>query len=147
MCSWWIGHLKNITTKSSLITWGWRRFVRHGYRNFRHHFNVPIESAVVKNFWKIAIKIQMDFLVVLWRGTRHGYTTTIHSTSKKQRLGRNQAKRHQPDHESHDRLARSSWPSPDSVKVLFLSIFYHFALQSIVHITHYSFTRLRSSIQ
>ena len=33
-----------------MITWGWRRFARDGYRRF----NVPIESTVVKNFRKIA---------------------------------------------------------------------------------------------
>ena len=36
-----------------------RRFILDGYR----HFNVTIASTVVKNFWKIATKIQMDFLV------------------------------------------------------------------------------------
>ena len=32
---------------------------------FRYHFNVPIESTVVKNFCTTATKIELDFLVVL----------------------------------------------------------------------------------
>ena len=109
------------------------------YKNFSV-FNVPIESTVVKNFWKIAIRIQLESLTVLWRGTRHGYTTTIYSVNKKQRPGRNQVKRHQPDHESHDWLPRSLWPSSGIIKVFFSSIFYFVALQLMLHMMHHSFT-------
>ena len=65
------------TSKTSLyeIMSDYLRMKKVGYWNFWHHFNAPIESNVVKNFWKIATKIQLDFMVVLWRGTRHGYTT------------------------------------------------------------------------
>ena len=76
----------------------------------------------------------------MWWGTRHEYTTTVHSANKKQRPGRNQARRHQPDHESHDRLARASWPSSGIVEVFFSSIFYHMVLQWMVHMKHHSFT-------
>ena len=68
------------------------------------------------------------FLVVLWREMRHGCITTIHSANKKQRPARNQAKRHQSDYESHDWLARSSWPSSGTGKLFFSSIFYHVVL-------------------
>ena len=40
-------------------------------------------------------------------------------------------------HESHDPLTRSS---SEIVKVFFSSVFSHIGLQSIVHITHHSFT-------
>ena len=43
-------------------------------------------------------------------------------------------------HESHDRLARSSSPSSEIVKMFFSSMFYHLLLQSMVHITHHPFT-------
>ena len=122
-----------------MIACGRRRLGRDGYRNFLPHFNMPIESTFVKRFWKIATKIQSDFLVVLCRETRHGYTTTIHSANKKQRAGRNQGKRHQLDNESHKRLARSSRPSSDIVKVFFSSVFYHVVLPPTAHTTHHSF--------
>ena len=39
---------------------------------------------------------------------RHGYIAAIHLVNKMQRPERNQAKRYQPDHESHNRVLRSS---------------------------------------
>ena len=124
---------KHQSTKSWMITWGWR-FARDGYRNF----NVPIESNVVKSFWKNCNQHPTGFFGRT--ATRYRYTITSHSVNKKQRPGRNQAKRHQPDHhKSHDRLSRSSWPSSEIVKVFFSSIFYHMVLHSMVYNTHLRF--------
>ena len=91
---------------------------------------MPIESIVLKSW-------NQDLTGVFGLGMRHGYITTIHSTNKKQRSERNQAKSYQSEYKSHDQLPRSS---SVIIKMFFSSIFYCVLLQSMVPMTHHFFT-------
>ena len=81
--------------------------------------NVPIESTTVKNFRENRNQDPAGIFGRIATGVRHRHTTIIHSVNKKQNTGRNQAKRHQLDYKSYDRLARSLAPSSAIVKVFF----------------------------
>ena len=134
--SWWVGHLKNIILRNHQWFLGDEEGLHEmGSKTFDTTLMFQSSRLLWRTFGKLQPKIQLDLFVILWLRTRmsRGYTTTIYSANKKQRPGRNQAKRHQSDHESHNWLVRSS---SEIVKVFFLSIFYHVVLQSMVHITH-----------
>ena len=99
---------------------------------------MPIESTiVVKNFWKIATKIQLDFLVVYCDKGRD-IDTPLQSTQPTRSKNSGEKTPTRPLVTlSAGKIIMTI--SSVIVKVFFSSIFYHVVLQSMIHMTHHSF--------
>ena len=99
---------KDHSTKSSVTTWGWRKFARNGYRNFLHHFNVSVKSTVVRHFWKIATKIQRMFW--WYCDTGRDMNTSLRSIQPKRSKDLEETRQKDTNPRPRVTLSKLSWP-------------------------------------